>query len=92
MKPVWKFLYDFLFIDGTTGKVSTSKWWMNVGSVILTVSVIVNLIKPLQLDANLLLVYAGTVLGARGFEKYLLQRMGYKADASDADTSDSAQR
>lgn len=91
MKPVLEFFFNFLFIDQSTGKVSTSKFWMNVGSAVLCVAVVVNLIKPLQLDANLLLVFAGTVLASRGFEKFLLQKMGYKDDASSAGKSDSAQ-
>jgi hypothetical protein len=71
-----KFLFNFLFIDQTTGSISTAKWWMNVGSLILCVGVIVNFFTPLTLDVNLLLTFAGTVLGARGFEKYLMKKMG----------------
>lgn len=77
-----KFVYEFMFIDQTSGKISTSKYWMNVGYAVITISIIVNLFKPLNLDANLLMVYAGTVLGSRALEKWLLQRMGHKEDKS----------
>ena len=76
-KAFLQFLFTFLFIDTSTGKVSTAKFWMNVGSAVLCAAVIVNLVKPLELDANLLLVFAGTVLASRGFEKFLLKKMGY---------------
>ena len=69
-----KFLFNFLFVDQTTGNVSTSKFWMNIGSLILCIGVLVNFFTPLVLDANLILTFAGTVLGARSFEKYLMKK------------------
>lgn len=79
-----KFLYEFLFVNQTTGKLSHTKFLsIASGLVMLGLFVYVN-INKIEVNVELWLVYASTMLGSHHLTRFLEYKKATAAKSEQA--------
>lgn len=68
---MFKFLYDFLFYDPKTNKVSHTKFWSNVGYGLMCFNFVYSVVHPTELDATIWMLFGAIVIGNRSLLKIL---------------------